>query len=83
MELSLSALTTLSSRTSLRRAAILPYMDGDAFVHGQRGLPRLHPGCRRPGDDADFVVEGVDGYFVQIIDDTAVGLQIPQTVTLK
>ncbi|MCB1561603.1 MAG: elongation factor P-like protein YeiP [Xanthomonadales bacterium] len=68
----------------LRRAANFSYMDGDAFVFmDNEDFTPYTLDAAALGDDADFVVEGVDGYFVQIIDDTAVGLQIPQSVTLE
>jgi elongation factor P len=34
------------------------------------------------GDNAGYIVEGVEGYYVQVIDDAPVGLQVPTSVTL-
>jgi elongation factor P len=34
------------------------------------------------GDNAGYIVESVEGYYVQVIDDAPVGLQVPTSVTL-
>ncbi|HET9817602.1 MAG TPA: elongation factor P-like protein YeiP, partial [Rhodanobacteraceae bacterium] len=34
------------------------------------------------GDGAAYIVEGVEGYYVQLIDDVPVALQIPTSVAL-
>jgi len=34
------------------------------------------------GDSAGYIVEGVEGYYVQLIDDAPVGLQVPSSVIL-
>jgi elongation factor P len=34
------------------------------------------------GDSAGYIVEGVEGYYVQLIDDAPVALQVPTSVTM-
>jgi elongation factor P len=34
------------------------------------------------GDNAGYIVEGIEGYYVQLIDDAPVGLQVPSSVIL-
>lgn len=35
------------------------------------------------GDDAGYITEGLEGCYIQIIDDLPVGLQLPQNVELE
>jgi len=35
------------------------------------------------GDDAGYITEGLNGIFVQVIDDQPVAIQLPQHVTLE
>lgn len=82
-DLSLRADDDLREMDLVRRAANFSYMDGEAFVfmdaedYTQYLLPP-----ELVGDNAGYVVEGVEGYYVQLIDDAPVGLQVPTSVML-
>jgi elongation factor P len=66
-----------------RRQATYSYMDGDSFVfmdtedYTQYLLPP-----DMVGDNSGYIVEGLEGYYVQVIDDAPVGLQVPTSVVL-
>jgi elongation factor P len=66
-----------------RRAANYSYRDGEAFVFldAEDYTPyMLDPDV--VGDSAPYIVEGVEGYYVQLIDDQPVALQVPTSVAL-
>jgi elongation factor P len=82
-DLSLRADDDLKEMELTRRAANFSYKDGDAFVFldAEDYTPyTLDPGVA--GDAAAYIVEGVEGYYVQLIDDAPVALQIPTSVAL-
>ena len=82
-DLSLRADDDLKEVELSRRQATYSYMDGDAFVfmdaedYTQYLLPP-----ELVGDNAGYIVEGLEGYYVQVIDDAPVGLQVPTNVVL-
>ncbi|KGI78033.1 elongation factor P-like protein EfpL [Oleiagrimonas soli] len=82
-DLSLRADDDLKEVELLRRQASYSYKDGDAFVfmdaedYTQYLLPP-----ELVGDSAGYIVDGLEGCYVQLIDDAPVGLQVPATVTL-
>ncbi|HET6632345.1 MAG TPA: elongation factor P-like protein YeiP [Rhodanobacteraceae bacterium] len=84
LDLSLRADDDLKEVELTRRQANFSYMDGEVFVfmdaedYSQYLLPP-----ELVGDNVGYIVEGEDaGYYVQLIDDAPVGLQVPTTVTL-
>lgn len=83
LDLSVRADDNLAEVELTRRQATLSYMDGDNYVFmdsedfSQYTLPP-----EAIGDNAGYIVEGIEGYYVQLIDDAPVGLQVPATVTL-
>lgn len=82
-DLSLRADDDLKEMELVRRAANYSYKDGEAFVFldAEDYTPyNLDPAT--VGDAAAYIVEGVDGYYVQLIDDAPVALQIPTSVAL-
>ncbi|HEX5488783.1 MAG TPA: elongation factor P-like protein YeiP [Rhodanobacteraceae bacterium] len=82
-DLSLRADDDLKEMELTRRAANFSYKDGDAFVFldAEDYTPyTLDPDVA--GDAAAYIVEGVEGYYVQLIDDAPVALQIPTSVAL-
>ena len=82
-ELSLRAEDDLKEMELVRRAATFSYRDGDAFVFldaEDYSAYTLDPDV--VGDAAAYIVEGLDGYYVQLIDDVPVALQIPASVAL-
>lgn len=82
-DLSLRADDDLKEVELLRRQANFSYKDGEDFVfmdaedYTQYILP---PDAI--GDDAGYIVDGLENCYVQLIDDQPVGLQVPATVTL-
>ena len=66
-----------------RRQVTYSYKDGDAFVFldAEDYTPyMLDPDV--VGDSAAYIVEGVEGYYVQLIDDAPVALQVPTSVAM-
>ena len=80
-DLSLRADDELREMDLVRRAANFSYMDDGAFVFmdAEDQYP-LSP--ELVGDNAGYIVEGIEGYYVQLIDDAPVGLQVPTSVVL-
>ena len=67
-----------------RRAATFSYMDGDAFVFlDDEDYTPYTLDADVVGDMAGYIVPGLSGCYVQLIDDAPVGLQLPQTVTME
>jgi len=82
-DLSLRADDELKEMELLRRAANFSYKDGDDFVFmDTEDYTQYVLGPELVGDNAGYIVEGVEGYYVQLIDDAPVALQIPASVTL-
>jgi elongation factor P len=82
-DLSLRADDDLKEMELVRRAANFPDKDGDAFVFPD--AEDYTPYALDPdvvGDAAPYIVEGVDGYYVQLIDDAPVALLIPTSIAL-
>ncbi|MGH8233786.1 MAG: elongation factor P-like protein EfpL [Rhodanobacteraceae bacterium] len=82
-DLSLRADDELKEMELTRRAANFSYKDGDALVFldaEDYTSYTLDPDV--VGDNAAYIVEGVEGYYVQLIDDVPVALQIPTSVAL-
>jgi elongation factor P len=83
LDLSLRADDDMKEVELLRRQANFSYMDGEVFVfmdvedYTQYLLPP-----ERVGDSAGYITEAVEGYYVQLIDDAPVGLQVPTSVVL-
>ena len=82
-DLSLRADDDLKEMELVRRAANFSYKDGEVFVfmdaedYTQYMLPP-----ELVGDNAGYIVEDLEGYYVQLIDDAPVGLQVPTSVML-
>jgi elongation factor P len=82
-DLSLRADDDLREIELTRRAANFSYKDGDAFVFldvEDYTQYALDPDA--VGDNAGYIVEGTEGFYVQLIDDTPVALQVPSSVAL-
>jgi len=82
-DLSLRADDDLKEMELTRRAVNYSYKDGDAFVFldAEDYTPyMLDPDL--VGDSAAYIVESVEGYYVQLIDDAPVALQVPTSVAL-
>ncbi|KLD63115.1 elongation factor P-like protein EfpL [Dyella japonica] len=82
-DLSLRADDDLKEMELVRREANFSYMDGEAFVFmDNEDFTQYLLSTELVGDNAGYIVEGVEGYYVQLIDDAPVGLQVPTSVTL-
>lgn len=82
-DLSLRADDDLKEMDLVRRAANFSYMDGDAYVFmDNEDYTQYTLGPELIGENAGYIVESVEGYYVQVIDDAPVGLQVPTSVLL-
>ncbi|WP_243049808.1 elongation factor P-like protein YeiP [Dyella sp. RRB7] len=82
-DLSLRADDDLKEMDLVRREANFSYMDGDVFVFmDKEDYTQYLLSPELVGDNAGYIVEDVEGYYVQLIDDAPVGLQVPTSVTL-
>jgi elongation factor P len=67
-----------------RRAVTFSYKEGDAFVFmDSEDFTQYMLDANVVGDAAGYIVDGIDGCFVQLIDDAPVALQLPQSVVLE
>jgi elongation factor P len=58
-------------------------MDGESFVFmDAEDYTQYMLGPELVGDAAGYIVEDTEGYYVQLIDDAPVGLQVPTSVVL-
>jgi elongation factor P len=58
-------------------------MDGEAFVFmDDEDYTQYILDAATVGDNAGYIVEDAEGYYVQVIDDAPVGLQVPSSVVL-
>lgn len=84
LDLSLRAEDELREVDLSRRPATYSYRDADGFVfmdvedYTQYTLPG-----DVVGEQSDYITEGLEGCFVQLIDDQPIGLQLPQSVVLE
>ncbi len=82
-DLSLRAEDDLQEVDLVRRAANFSYKDGDAFVFMDAEDYTQYPlSPELVGDSAGYIVEDIEGYYVQLIDDVPVALQVPSSVLL-
>ena len=82
-DLSLRSEDELREVELVRRAASFSYRDGDAYVFldAEDYTPyQLDPDVI--GDNAGYLTEGLEGCYVQIIDDLPVAVQLPPSVVL-
>jgi elongation factor P len=82
-DLSLRADDDLKEMELVRRAANFSYKDGEAFVFmDAEDYTQYMLDPDLVGDNAGYIVEELEGYYVQLIDDAPVGLQVPTSVVL-
>ncbi len=82
-DLSLRADDDLKEMDLVRRAANFSYMDGETYVFmDNEDYTQYTLDADLIGDNGGYIVEGVEGYYVQVIDDAPVGLQVPTSVIL-
>lgn len=84
LDLSLRADDDLKEVELVRRETSFSYMDGDAFVFlDMEDYTPYMLDADVVGDMADYISEGLEGVYVQIIDDAPIGIQLPTTVVLE
>ncbi len=84
LDLSLRADDDLKETELVRRAANFSYKDGEAFVFmDSEDYTQYTLDAEAVGDAAGYIVDGLEGCYLQLIDDQAVALQLPQTVILQ
>lgn len=84
LDVSLRADDELKETELTRRAVSYSYKDGDAFVFmDSEDYTQYTLDATTVGDAAGYIVDGIEGCFVQLIDDAPVALQLPQTVVLE
>ena len=67
-----------------RRQATFSYKDGDAYVFmDSEDYTQYILDATVVGDASGYVADGIEGCYVQLIDDAPVALQLPPTVTLE
>ena len=82
-DLSLRAEDELKEVSLERRQAKFSYMDGDNFVFmDDEDYTQYTLGPDVVGENAGYVVEDLEGYYIQVIDEAPVGLQVPTSVVL-
>lgn len=84
LDLSLRADDELAEVDLTRRTATYSYKDGDAFVF--LDAEDYTPWTLDPdvvGDMAGFLTEGLENCWVQVVDERAIGVQLPQSVVLE
>jgi elongation factor P len=83
-DLSLRADDELKELDLVRREASFSYMDGDAFVFlDTEDFTPYQLDADIIGDMAGYITEGLEGVYVQLIDDAPVAIQLPPNVVLE
>lgn len=83
-DLSLRADDDLKELDLVRREAGFSYMDGDAFVFlDTEDFTPYQLDANIIGDMAGYITEGLEGVYVQLIDDAPVAIQLPPNVVLE
>jgi len=83
-DLSLRSDDDLKELDLVRRETSFSYMDGDAFVFldSEDYTPYMLD-ANVIGDMAGYITEGLEGVYVQLIDDAPVAIQMPVNVILE
>jgi len=67
-----------------RRAVTFSYKESDAFVFmDSEDYTQYMLDANVVGEAAGYIVDGIEGCYVQLIDDAPVALQLPQSVVLE
>ncbi|HEY0180444.1 MAG TPA: elongation factor P-like protein YeiP [Dokdonella sp.] len=83
LDLSLRAEDDLKETELTRRAVAYSYKDGDSYVFmDAEDYTQYALDATAVGDAAGYLVDGIEGCYVQLIDDVPVALQLPQSVAL-
>jgi elongation factor P len=83
LDLSLRAEDELRETEVTRREVTFSYRDGDAFVFmDSEDFTQYTLDANVVGDAAGYIADGIEGCYVQLIDDAPVAVQLPPTVAL-
>jgi len=83
LDISLRAEDELRETEVTRRAVTFSYKDGDAFVFMDgEDFTQYTLDANVVGDAAGYIADGIEGCYVQLIDDAPVAVQLPPTVAL-
>ena len=84
LDASFDADDNLSEVELLRRQATFSYKDGEDFVFlDDEDYTPYTLSAETLGDDAGYIIDGLTGCYVQVIDEQPVALQLPQHVALE
>lgn len=84
LDLSLRSEDELKETELTRRAVTFSYKDGEAFVFmDSEDFTQYTLDADVIGDAAGYIADGIEGCFVQLIDDVPVAMQLPSTVTIE
>lgn len=84
LDLSLRADDELKETELVRRSVNYSYMDGDFFVFmDAEDFTQYSLARDSIGGAAGFITDGLEGCYMQLIDDQPVAVQLPPTVTLQ
>jgi elongation factor P len=84
LDLSLRSEDELKETELTRRAVAFSYKDGDAYVFMDgEDFTQYTLDADVIGDAAGYIADGIEGCYVQLIDDAPVALQLPPTVSLE
>ncbi|HEY6940520.1 elongation factor P-like protein YeiP [Dokdonella sp.] len=84
LDVSLRAEDELRETELVRRAVTYSYKDGDAYVFmDSEDYTQYTLDASAIGDAAGYLVDGIEGCYVQLIEDAPVALQLPQSVALE
>lgn len=84
LDLSLRSDDDLKETELTRRQVTYSYKDGDAFVFmDSEDYTQYTLDANAIGEAAGYIVDGIEGCYVQLIDDAPVALQLPSSVTLE
>ena len=84
LDVSLRAEDELKETEVTRRAVTYSYKEGDAFVFmDSEDFAQYILDANVVGDASGYIAEGIEGCYVQLIDDAPVALQLPPTVVLE
>ena len=83
-DLSLRAEDELKEVELVRREASFSYKDGEAFVFlDAEDFTPYQLDADVVGDSAGYITEGLEGCYIQLIDDAPVAVQLPPNVVLE
>jgi len=84
LDVTMGADDDLKETELIRRAVNYSYKDGDAFVFmDSEDYTQYTLDANVVGEASGYLVDGIEGCYVQLIDEAPVALQLPQSVVLE